>query len=657
MRTEPAGTHPCRKYALAMAVLFALLALHLFTSESLLAQRPPASAPGQGQGQPPERSGMSQPFNPDEFRTLLREAENDQEKLSLYRRFSSGPYRVPADSTRNWAGEITQLEIREDLKVANYHLLFGHSYYQIQSDSAIYHYKIANNIFLNEEDALSFLSTSSVLSSIYLASGQPLEAEDVLLNAILFSREYDGELPPQLLRSIYGNAANMYARVLAYDQAIYMAGIALEHDDSPLTSCVTRISLASHLREVGDYRQSRAELQSCIDVESPDSQINMTVLSGLALTSLAEADTSSAILHLEEASALISGTRNPSIVVTLLSELGQLNIHTGEIAKAGEIARQIESLPFPQLPPPSALKKSHYLALYNFHAGNYNEALRFSDEAIGIAEQHQLTTELDNIHAIRSSIYEAQGDAQLALSETRRQIELNSLIAESVDQREEASARVRYELRMNEASLVSAISTQKSTARQFWIALVVSVGLFFVAFVLFRRYKSSEESVQEISEKLTETEREHRKLQEFIRENNRRRELSQVNEAQTSASTNGDGEESGNGQNDHSGANSELIQINKQLRISSDSILYVQSDGNYVRIFTNGEQKAPLMERLSLKKCSEMMPPPQFVRIHRSTIVNINHVERIENESLYLHDGTELKLSRRFKKEMVDLLT
>lgn len=643
MRTELFGSRLYRRHARPMALLFTWLLLSLITSENLFAQEPPlpASSPGPEQGAhmtPP-------PFNSADFRTMLGEAENDQEKLSLYRRFSGGPYRVPADTMRNWAAEVKNLDISEPQKEANYHLLYGHSYYRMQPDSVVYHFKIATNIFREQDDAISFLSTSSILSTIYMTSGQPLEAEEILLNAILYSREYDDELPPQMLRSIYANAANMYARVLAYDQAIYMAGMALEYDDSPLSSCVTRIGLASHLREVGDYGQSRAELKSCIDVESPDSQINMTVRSGLALTSLAEADTSSAISHLEEARALISGTRNPSIIVTLLSELAQLYIHTGEIAKAGEI---IESLPFPQLPPPAALSKNHYLALYHFHAGNYDEALQFSGEAIRIAEEHQLIPQLDNTHAIRSSIYEAQGDARLALEENRRQIKLNSRIAESVDQREEASARVRYELRMNEANLASAISSQQSTARKFWIALAVSVGLMFVAFVLFRRYRSSRESVQEISEKLTETEHEHKKLQEFIKENNRRRELSQAN---------GDTKPSAHGENGNGAAMGELIQINKQLRISSDSILYVQSDGNYVRIFRKGEQNAPLMERLSLKKCSEMMPPPQFVRIHRSTIVNIDHVERIENESLYLHDGTELKLSRRFKREMAELLS
>lgn len=650
MRTDPSKSLPIRKYAQPMVMFSVLLSLFFFITESLLAQNPPvpAPAPGQSQIQSPQRPGIPPPFEPAEFRTLLAAAENDHEKLRLYRRFSTPRYGVPADTLRNWAEELTQLDITEPQKVANYHLLFGHSYNRIQPDSAIHHYNIANKIFVEDDDAIMFLSTATVLSSKHMILEQPLNAEEILLNAIQFSMEYDGEIPSQLLRSIYTNASSMYARVMAYDQAIYMGGIALEYDDSPLTSCITRISLASHLREVGDYGQSRAELKSCIDVESPDSQINMTVRSGLALTSLAEADTSSAISHLEEARTLISGTRNPSIIVTLLSELAQLYIHTGEIAKAGEIAKQIDSLPFPQLPPPAALSKNHYLALYHFHAGNYGEALQFSGEAIRIAEEHQLIPQLDNIHAIRSSIYEAQGDARLALEENRRQIQLNSRIAESVDQREEASARVRYELRMNEANLASAISSQQSTARKFWIALAVSVGLMFVAFVLFRRYRSSRESVQEISEKLTETEHAHKKLQEFIKENNRRRELSQAN---------GDTKPSAHGENGNRAAMGELIQINKQLRISSDSILYVQSDGNYVRIFRKGEQNAPLMERLSLKKCSEMMPPPQFVRIHRSTIVNIDHVERIENESLYLHDGTELKLSRRFKREMAELLS
>lgn len=42
----------------------------------------------------------------------------------------------------------------------------------------------------------------------------------------------------------------------------------------------------------------------------------------------------------------------------------------------------------------------------------------------------------------------------------------------------------------------------------------------------------------------------------------------------------------------------------------------------YVRIFVEGEAK-PIMPLLSMKRLEETLPPSQFMRVHRSYIVNL----------------------------------
>lgn len=75
---------------------------------------------------------------------------------------------------------------------------------------------------------------------------------------------------------------------------------------------------------------------------------------------------------------------------------------------------------------------------------------------------------------------------------------------------------------------------------------------------------------------------------------------------------------------------------------------YIEADDDYVRI-VSGERSARKQERLS--ELESQLDPARFIRIHRSTIVNIDRVARVEPYSrgsrvAVLHDGTKLPVSR-----------
>lgn len=63
-------------------------------------------------------------------------------------------------------------------------------------------------------------------------------------------------------------------------------------------------------------------------------------------------------------------------------------------------------------------------------------------------------------------------------------------------------------------------------------------------------------------------------------------------------------------------------------RIHLADIRYIESMSEYVRIYIEGEDK-PLMPLLSMKRLEEALPPSQFMRVHRSYIVNLNKIMEI----------------------------
>ena len=76
-------------------------------------------------------------------------------------------------------------------------------------------------------------------------------------------------------------------------------------------------------------------------------------------------------------------------------------------------------------------------------------------------------------------------------------------------------------------------------------------------------------------------------------------------------------------------------------------IHYFQSDGDYVMIFT---EKGKYLKEQTMKYYEEHLPKNKFVRIHRSCIVNVEMISRIESynkqqQMLILKNGHQIKAS------------
>ena len=76
-------------------------------------------------------------------------------------------------------------------------------------------------------------------------------------------------------------------------------------------------------------------------------------------------------------------------------------------------------------------------------------------------------------------------------------------------------------------------------------------------------------------------------------------------------------------------------------------IFYLQADGDYVQIIT---AQGKYLKEQTMKYFEEHLPENQFVRVHRSVIVNVEMISRIElyekqNQLLTLKNGQQIKTS------------
>ena len=95
-----------------------------------------------------------------------------------------------------------------------------------------------------------------------------------------------------------------------------------------------------------------------------------------------------------------------------------------------------------------------------------------------------------------------------------------------------------------------------------------------------------------------------------------------------------------------------LLRERDQTRVLPMSAIdWVESAGNYVCIRAAGETH---VHREPLARLHERLDPARFVRIHRSRIVNVSRIARLEpivngDHRVHLVDGTEMILSRTYR--------
>jgi two-component system LytT family response regulator len=92
--------------------------------------------------------------------------------------------------------------------------------------------------------------------------------------------------------------------------------------------------------------------------------------------------------------------------------------------------------------------------------------------------------------------------------------------------------------------------------------------------------------------------------------------------------------------------------------LKTEEIDWIEAEGKYIRLHVGKES---YLERQALSSIEAQLDPKRFLRIHRSTIVNLDRVRELQpwfhnDYRVILRDGTELMLSRSCRKRLGELL-
>lgn len=89
------------------------------------------------------------------------------------------------------------------------------------------------------------------------------------------------------------------------------------------------------------------------------------------------------------------------------------------------------------------------------------------------------------------------------------------------------------------------------------------------------------------------------------------------------------------------------------IRVPVDTIMYVESMSEYVRIFVEGQAK-PIISLLSMKKVEEALPSDTFMRVHRSYLVNLCKIKEISKMRIVYDNNVYIPIGDMYKTVFFD---
>lgn len=90
----------------------------------------------------------------------------------------------------------------------------------------------------------------------------------------------------------------------------------------------------------------------------------------------------------------------------------------------------------------------------------------------------------------------------------------------------------------------------------------------------------------------------------------------------------------------------------EQLKVLYDDILYLEASGNYVTFVLKDKK---ILSRSTFAETANTLPSARFVRVHRSYIVSISKIDKVERHQVTLH-SMKIPVSDAYTQQLTDSL-
>lgn len=90
----------------------------------------------------------------------------------------------------------------------------------------------------------------------------------------------------------------------------------------------------------------------------------------------------------------------------------------------------------------------------------------------------------------------------------------------------------------------------------------------------------------------------------------------------------------------------------KILQFKFDDLYYVEAYGNYLKIYTADDM---ILTAQTLSDFLDKLPK-QFVRVHKSYVVNFSHLKLIDGNRIKLNNNSDIPIGKSYRKDVLDFI-
>lgn len=99
-----------------------------------------------------------------------------------------------------------------------------------------------------------------------------------------------------------------------------------------------------------------------------------------------------------------------------------------------------------------------------------------------------------------------------------------------------------------------------------------------------------------------------------------------------------------------------FLKVEYQLvKVMVKDIAYVEAYKDYVKVHLTNKPN-PLLSLTSMKAMEDMLPPQDFMRVHRSFIINLNHIDSVSRNVVNIGDA-HITVSDNYKEPFMHFLS
>lgn len=242
-----------------------------------------------------------------------------------------------------------------------------------------------------------------------------------------------------------------------------------------------------------------------------------------------------------------------------------------------------------------------------FGLGDYNAAISNFQEAMNLTSKRQ---EQAKLFSLLSKTYEEKGDFKQALNFANQFKFISDSIAAFAENEKIAEITAKYETEKQAKEIIELKQVNQeqdlliaTNENKIWRWSIAALLATLVAVWLGRRFIQSQKRVKQVE---YEKEEISRKVEQLA-----------------------------------------LI-LNNKSKVYLENLKFIKSDGNYLEFVTD---EKTIIDRNKLKDILEELPP-NFVKVHRSYIINKNFISAVNSASVILQENIHIPLSRIFKNNL-----